>query len=526
MGTATVIANRGEGLYTVTLNYNTAKLDKELLKLQKRQTEHWAEMLRALDSLNLLRQEKAEAKEGMNAVVQQWIDGLIDRINAMPPPIPPPVPNDPNTGLPWVDPDRAQDAPLFAAMNAARSAAGVPALTRIAALDTGIIRHLKAMDGSGVRGGHFDTRGTKPPDRAAQAGYLYNPAVGVGELLAPGADSPAACIIQWQRTSIDRNILIHPDYSECGVAFVSAPSSLYGYLWGALLSGPGTAGAAVTIDKDPAKQAADKADAELKRVPIPSVTDVAPNKLAEVAGTFGIASAKVRVAEDQVARLRIEYHDRAQRILELTAIKAGYGQPVDVWACMWEERAITVGSTVAIAEIPGFFSEFISSRVTTMGVRDDPNFTVPDVAVGYVEHPINIVPSYRFANPGKLKSAVAMSDAEMFVNAALEPGHLRWKPLWRYGTITALAGNYCSLTLDSQVTLRGADAAELELDSTAQQTLVNVPISYPPCSGEVFQVGDSVLILYEGFNRDAPKVIGFRREPRPCPGGRQSWEQL
>jgi len=33
-------------------------------------------------------------------------------------------------------------------------------------------------------------------------------------------------------------------------------------------------------------------------------------------------------------------------------------------------------------------------------------------------------------------------------------------------------------------------------------------------------------VLFEGQNRDAPKVIGFRREPRPCPGGRTSWQQI
>jgi hypothetical protein len=57
-------------------------------------------------------------------------------------------------------------------------------------------------------------------------------------------------------------------------------------------------------------------------------------------------------------------------------------------------------------------------------------------------------------------------------------------------------------------------------------TLSSVPISYPPCHGEAFEVGDAVLILFEGYDRDVPKVIGFRREPRPCPGGRTSWTQF
>jgi hypothetical protein len=41
-----------------------------------------------------------------------------------------------------------------------------------------------------------------------------------------------------------------------------------------------------------------------------------------------------------------------------------------------------------------------------------------------------------------------------------------------------------------------------------------------------FEVGDAVLILFEGYERDAPKVIGFRREPVKCPYQRTSWAEL
>ena len=67
---------------------------------------------------------------------------------------------------------------------------------------------------------------------------------------------------------------------------------------------------------------------------------------------------------------------------------------------------------------------------------------------------------------------------------------------------------------------------EMALDGDADLTLADVPIWYPPCNGAVFQIGDEVLLWFDGWTRAKPKVIGFRREPKPCPQGRQSWRDI
>ena len=56
----------------------------------------------------------------------------------------------------------------------------------------------------------------------------------------------------------------------------------------------------------------------------------------------------------------------------------------------------------------------------------------------------------------------------------------------------------------------------LLLDSAAQEILTNVPIFYPECHGSAFAEGNAVLILYAGHDRDQPKIVGFRREPKKC----------
>jgi hypothetical protein len=66
----------------------------------------------------------------------------------------------------------------------------------------------------------------------------------------------------------------------------------------------------------------------------------------------------------------------------------------------------------------------------------------------------------------------------------------------------------------------------LVLDADDQRTLTAVPISYPPCDSEVFGEGDEVLVHFADHDRDTPAVVGFRREPIPCPAGRLSWRQL
>ncbi|MBK8896889.1 MAG: hypothetical protein IPN66_06615 [Candidatus Competibacteraceae bacterium] len=73
-----------------------------------------------------------------------------------------------------------------------------------------------------------------------------------------------------------------------------------------------------------------------------------------------------------------------------------------------------------------------------MGIRFDPEFRVPERQVSYYERKINLIPAG--LPTGQLRHALTMSGPALFLAVALEPGALRWKPCWRYGTITAKMG--------------------------------------------------------------------------------------
>lgn len=525
MGQAVIVANLKEGLYQVKLQYDWTGVDREIQQLNARAADYYARLLAALNSLVDVRRAKAEAAEGLNAVIQQWKDALIDKLNESPPALVPVTPNDPATGLPWVDPDRAQDEPLFTAINAERTAGGVSALTRNADLDQSVMNHLRSLASSG-RIVHHD-QGWTAADRARAAGYDYDVAVGVAQVQAFGNQTVALTVDQWLRISSDRTRILSSAYTECGVGYVYAPKSPYGYLWAMVFATPGPPLPTFTPpEKDPVQVASEEADVPLDRIKLPTIETFEPDKLGAVAAEFAKASNRVRAADAVIAGLLIEQNERARRLAELTGLKAAADIPIHAWCCRFVDD-IPGGSVVSTAEVPGFYQAAGVSRTTTMGIRDDYNNTQPSLVVDYVERSINILPALSNAS-GKLHVVNNMTPAQTFHAAALEPGAVRWKPTWRYATITGFAGvNRCSVQLIAQPVRQPRGMSDdLILDAADQQTIADVLIDYPPCHAEVFTVGAEVLIQFDGQSRSAPRVIGFRREPLPCPGGRVSWQEL
>lgn len=173
MGKVTIVEARGEGLYSVRLKYDLRALERELSELQRQQSEYFTLLIKAFKTRDTLSREKEEARAGLDAVIQQWTDGLLDKLTEAAPPLIPTEPNDPETGNPWADPDRAQDGPLLQAINSARSNGGVGALARKSALDTTIRRHLVALKGTS-RVSHYGIDGSTAEDRARLSGYSFD----------------------------------------------------------------------------------------------------------------------------------------------------------------------------------------------------------------------------------------------------------------------------------------------------------------------------------------------------------------
>lgn len=521
MGQATIIESLGEGLYRVQLDYDLTPLNGELIRLQAAQDAHFVLLLKALQTLDMKRQATAEAVSASNAVLEQWKQALINETQENPPTLEPPEQNDPETGQPWEDTDRAQEPPFLAAINAARAAVSAPALSRNSQLDAAILALMRSVAATG-RITHVDGSGYAAAGRVAAQGYAYDGEIGVGEALALGALSPSAAVQSILRATATKNALLNLAYTDAGVAYVYRSASPYSHHWGAIFATPGVFPTTESPEGDPAKTAADESGSALDKITVPTVSATQPGKLSAACALTQRAVNEERAADEAVKRLLVESMERNRRIEKLTALKTASLELMDLWMCRFIEDA-PVGATVPTAEVPGYYDRKTTSRITVMNQRNDPDGLIPDQDLSYIERIVNLVPP-GLASTGRLRHAEVMSDSAVFVNLALEPGHLKWRPIWRYGTLISVTGNVCSLLLDAVMARGNAECAALPVDETLE--LLNVPISYPPCHGEVFEAGDAVLVLFEGQQREHPKVVGFRREPRPCPGGRISWSQI
>lgn len=525
MGKAVIVAAVAEGLYKIRLVLGPDRIAAELETLDALDATRFARLNAALKTLADLRRAKIEAADGLAEVIQQWKDALIGKFNEEPPAIEPDDPNDPETGEPWEDADRAQDGPLFAAINAERTAASMAPLTRDSALDKSILRHLRSLSSSG-RISHDDKYWTAA-DRARAAGFDFDAALGVGQCLAFGTRGAAPTVALWMRRSSDRALILSADFTQCGVAYVHAPRNPYGYLWGAVFAAPGPPlPVFVPPEPDPAQAAAEDAESVLEKIPLPTIEGFEPGKFGDVAAELARAAQRVRAAEIVVSELLGEALNIDARRRELQAVRDAMDAILDCWCCVFAED-VPINATVNLIEMPGYYHAEGMPRITTMNVRtaDLPGRNTTPETVEYVERNIAIVPDV--FSTGQLQHTTVMTPAETFHAVAMEPGAHRWRPLWRYGAIIAKpTADTANVALEPAVSRPLSGEISLALDGDDDLLLMGIPISYPPCNGEVFEIGDEVLILFEGFARDTPKIIGFRREPRPCPSGRLNWGQL
>jgi hypothetical protein len=141
--------------------------------------------------------------------------------------------------------------------------------------------------------------------------------------------------------------------------------------------------------------------------------------------------------------------------------------------------------------------------------------------VGLIEVPgesqyFNIQPghegnaAYSADRDGQLFPTMAMSPAASFYNLAMLPGWQKWKPTYRYGTITAIDGDLASVTLEA------ATSTQQGLGVNQESTLSDVPIEYMTCNGAAFEIGNDVLVQFTGQIWTAPKIVGFKDNPKGC----------
>lgn len=115
---------------------------------------------------------------------------------------------------------------------------------------------------------------------------------------------------------------------------------------------------------------------------------------------------------------------------------------------------------------------------------------------------------------GALTAREVMSPAQAYWNAAVLPGWQKFKPTYRWGTITALDQNADKCTVE----LAEAKSSAQRMNVNQAATLKDVPIVYMECNAGVFAVGDRVVVSFTDQDWTKPKVIGFVDTPRACAG--------
>ncbi|TXH48386.1 MAG: hypothetical protein E6Q97_24915 [Desulfurellales bacterium] len=129
--------------------------------------------------------------------------------------------------------------------------------------------------------------------------------------------------------------------------------------------------------------------------------------------------------------------------------------------------------------------------------------------------------AYVAARDGILAPVVPGAPASYARNTVLLPGRQRWLPRHRIGTIVAVSGDSCVVTLADQRSSRQQlptvplEGGPLEGDPV---TLHDVPIEYMDCNGAAFAIGDRVIVAFQNQNPESPKVVGFHSHPKPCGG--------
>lgn len=115
---------------------------------------------------------------------------------------------------------------------------------------------------------------------------------------------------------------------------------------------------------------------------------------------------------------------------------------------------------------------------------------------------------------GALAAREIQSPEQVYWNAAVLPGWQKFLPTYRWGTITAL--NQSTDKCDLELAPAQSSAQQLNVNPTA--TLQNVTIRYMECNSGVFNVGDRVVVQFEGNDWARPVVVGFVDNPRACGG--------
>lgn len=120
----------------------------------------------------------------------------------------------------------------------------------------------------------------------------------------------------------------------------------------------------------------------------------------------------------------------------------------------------------------------------------------------------------------KIQPVLDSGGSAYLYNASLLPAVQKWLPTYRKGRITAL--DYTTHLADVLLGDDVSDITRLNAKGVIRinklRQLTAVPVHYGRCNSAAFEVGDDVVVYFDG-NWQTGKVIGFAEAPRECSNG-------
>lgn len=255
MGNAVITQAMGSGLYKAQRTFETDHLTAEKNRMTALNDQYWRTLNDALDVVIALRKERAAAKETVTALIQQWIDVVRDKTKPIPPITPEEADedgNDPVTGLPYTDDDRATalEQELLEKINTERIAQGLDPFSGFSTrLVTSVRNRLKDWSGPAVetlpdlqsdaylqmllRQKSISDEGARVQDRILSAlpASLIDRA---DDAQAAGQQTSDEVIAAWKRDGDTWAGLMRPETTDIGLGYHYAPQFPATHMWSAV----------------------------------------------------------------------------------------------------------------------------------------------------------------------------------------------------------------------------------------------------------------------------------------------------
>lgn len=219
------------------------------------------------------------------------------------------------------------------------------------------------------------------------------------------------------------------------------------------------------------------------------------NEIAEFQAKIDTAKLNIEIKKEQIAFIKAELLSTEKRYALIRRLGIINNYNLVAWCCDLTEG---LTGTVTILEI----TTDIDSGVNIFPAYENGSG----------------LPGYSVKTMGEFLPFATLPVADALRNFIAMPAIQKWAPSFRYGTIYDIdyESNTCTVNLE-QIRSR---IQTLAIDQST--SLSNVPIEYMYCDAGAFEIDDEVVVQFIDHDWAQPKVIGFKKEPKPC-GWEEPW---